>query len=161
MTINADTLLDRLALKAQLNKWRVLAVIFAVIALVAITNRNSHHSPIEKPFIDRLSFDGIIEDDRVIYDLIDDVAANPKARAVIVWLDTPGGSAVGGEEIYNRPRQMSQKKPVVAVMRSVAASAGMVVAAAATSAIEVVTRARNMSHSKVGVWGRLLLSTPI
>ncbi len=128
MAINADTLLDRIALKAQLNKWRLLAVVFAVVALLISAERHSPHSPIEKPFIARLSLEGIIEDDRKVYELVDDVTENPKAKAVIVWLDTPGGSAVGGEEMYNHLRHMSQEKPVVAVLRSVSASAGYMIA---------------------------------
>lgn len=128
MAINADTFLDRLALKSQIKRWRLFTILFALLALFAIVERNSKHSPIEKSFVARLSFEGIIEDDQIVYDLIDDVAENPKAKAVIVWLNTPGGSAVGGEEIYTRLRQLAEKKPVVAVMRSVSASAGYMVA---------------------------------
>lgn len=128
MAINADTLLDRLYLKAQLTRWRIVAVIFAVIAIVSATERFSPHSPIEKDFVARISFDGVIDDNIDVYNLIDDVADNPKAKAVIVWLDTPGGSAVGGEEVFLKLRSLAEKKPVVAVMRSVAASAGYMVA---------------------------------
>jgi len=128
MAINADTLLDRLYLKSQITKWRLAAIAFAVIALIIIAERYNKHSPIEKDFVARLSIDGVIGDDQKMYELIDDVGSNPKAKAVIVWLDTPGGSAVGGEEIFLRLRALSAKKPVVAVMRSLAASAGYMVA---------------------------------
>jgi protease-4 len=128
MAINADTLLERLYLKSQLTRWRILAVIFAVVALVVGLERHSVNSPIEKDYVARLSFDGIIDDDRKIYNLIDEISNNRKIKAVVVWLDTPGGSAVGGEEIYLHLRHLSEKKPVVAVMRSVAASAGYLVA---------------------------------
>jgi protease-4 len=128
MAINADTLLDRLYLKSQVTKWRICAIVFAVIAIFAVTERFPQHSPIEREFVARLTLDGVIGDDQRLYDLIDDIADNPKAKAVIVWLDTPGGSAVGGEEIYQRLMAMSHRKPVVAVMRSVAASAGYMAA---------------------------------
>lgn len=128
MALNADTLLDRLYLKSQITRWRLLAILFAAVAAFVIFERYSHHSPIEKDFIARLSFSGVIGDDQEVYDLIDDVAENPKAKAVVVWLDTPGGSAVGGEEVYLRLRELAKKKPVVAVMRSVSASAGYMVA---------------------------------
>lgn len=128
MALNADTLLDRLYLKSQISRWRALAIVFAVLALIVLVDRSAAHSSIEKPFIARLTFDGFIEDNQEIYKLIDEMADNPKAKAVIVWLDTPGGSAVGGEELYNHLRQLSAKKPVVAVMRSVAASAGYMIA---------------------------------
>lgn len=129
MALNADTLLDRLYLKAQITRWRVLTVLFAVIAVIAVVERFSpHYSPMEKDFIARLTLDGFIGDDQKMYDLIDEVAENNKAKALIVWLDTPGGSAVGGEETYLRLRALAEKKPVVAVMRSIAASAGYMVA---------------------------------
>ena len=41
MTIHADSLIDRLYLKAQINKWRVIAVVFAVLALLIAVGR--HH----------------------------------------------------------------------------------------------------------------------
>jgi protease-4 len=128
MAINADTLLDRLYLKSQITRWRIMAVVFAMLALLILVERSSNHSPIEREFVARLTFDGIINDDQDVYNLIDDVANNPKAKALIVWLDTPGGSAVGGEEIFVRLRALAEKKPVVAVMRSVSASAGYMIA---------------------------------
>lgn len=128
MAMNADTLLDRLQLKSQVHKWRILAIVFAVLALIVVTDRNMAFSPIEKPFVARLTLEGIVEDDQALYDLIGEVAENPKAKAMIVWLNTPGGSAVGGEEIYLRLRQLAERKPVVAVMRSVSASAGYMIA---------------------------------
>ncbi|MFO0388965.1 MAG: signal peptide peptidase SppA [Alphaproteobacteria bacterium] len=128
MAINADTLLDRLYLKAQIARWRLLAIAFGVLALIIFFDKNSLHSPIEGDFIARLTFDQIVLDDQRIYELIDDVASNPRAKAVVVWLDTPGGSAVAGEEIYLRLRELSKEKPVIAVMRSVAASAGYMIA---------------------------------
>ncbi|MFW0776804.1 MAG: signal peptide peptidase SppA [Rickettsiales bacterium] len=131
MAINADTLLDRLYLKSQITRWRILAFVCAVIAVVAVFERFSAASPIQREFIARITFDGFIGDDRDIYELIDDVAQNPKAKAIIVWLDTPGGSAVGGEEIFLRLRAAAKDKPVVAVMRSISASAGYMIALAA------------------------------
>ena len=128
MALNADTLLERLYLKGQVAKWRLLAVVCAVLMVVVFVERSNPHSAIEKDFVARLTLDGIIGDDQKIYDLISDVGDNSKAKAVIVWLDTPGGSAVGGEEIYLRLRELSAKKPVVAVMRSVSASAGYLIA---------------------------------
>ncbi len=128
MAINADTLLDRLHLKTQITRWRLLAIIFAALAAIAFLERNSAHSPIESSFVARIAIEGIMLDDQRVYDLIDEVAENSKAKALIVWLDTPGGSAVAGEEMFLKLRQVAEVKPVVAVMRSVAASAGYMTA---------------------------------
>ncbi len=128
MTINADTLLDRLYLKGQITKWRILAIVFGVLVFVVSFERFLPNSPMESDFIARLTIDGVIFDDQKIYDLINDVKKNKKIKAVIVSLDTPGGSAVGGEEVYLRLRELAAEKPTVAVMRSVAASAGYMIA---------------------------------
>lgn len=128
MAINADTLLDRLYLKSQITKWRVIALLLLVVALIVSVERFNPRSPIEKDYIARVNVQGFIGDDKRMYKLLDDIADNPKARALIVWLDTPGGSAVGGEEIFLRLRKVAAKKPVVAVMRSLSASAGYMIA---------------------------------
>jgi len=127
MTISADSLIDRLYLKGQIRKWQIFAIIFAVLALFVVTKRNIT-STIDGDYIARITLDGVIGDDQKIYDLIDNVGDDKSAKAAIIWLDTPGGSAVGGEEIYLRLRELSTKKPVVAVMRSVSASAGYMIA---------------------------------
>lgn len=129
MPLSPDSIIDRIYLKAQLRKWRLLAVAFAVMGLLIAVGNSSKNSPAspKKDYIARISFDGIIGDDQKIYKLISDVGNDTKAKAVIVWIDSPGGSAVGGEEIYLRLKELSAKKPVVTVMRSVAASAGYMI----------------------------------
>jgi protease-4 len=173
MALNADTLLDRIYLKAQITKWRMLAIVIAALCVIISIESVTKTSPIEKEFIARLSFDGIIGDDQAIYDLIDDVAENRKAKAVILWLDTPGGSAVGGEETYLRLRELAKKKPVVAVMRSVAASAGYMVALGAdriiaregtiTGSIGVIIESAEVTElaKKLGVEPIIIKSSPL
>lgn len=128
MSINADSLIDRLYLKGQINKWRSLAILFALGALFIAIRQVIPSQIMEDNYIARLTINGIIGDDRKIYELISNLEEDKKAKAVIVWLDTPGGSAVGGEEIYLRLRKLSEKKPVVSVMRSISASAGYMIA---------------------------------
>jgi protease IV len=173
MAINADTLLDRLYLKSQITKWRILAVVFAVAALIISAERFNKHSPIEKEFVARLTLDGIITDNQKIYTLIDDLADNPKAKAVIIWLDTPGGSAVAGEETFRHLRTLSQKKPVVAVMRSLSASAGYMIALGAdhifaregtiTGSIGVMVESAEVTDlaEKLGIKPIIIKSSPL
>ncbi|MEZ5690817.1 MAG: signal peptide peptidase SppA [Rickettsiales bacterium] len=130
MSIKADSLIDRLYLKKQVNKWKALAILFAIVtALVAARNVIVPDSNKKGgDYIARLTISGFVGDDQRVYDLISDIKNDRKAKAVIVWLDTPGGSAVGGEEIYTRLRELAKIKPVVSVMRSVSASAGYMIA---------------------------------
>lgn len=128
MSLNADSLIDRLYLKGQINKWRALAIVFAVMVLLVSVRHSIPTKIIDGDYIARFTVSGIVGDDQKTYDLITKLEDDKKAKAVIVWLDTPGGSAVGGEEIYLRLRKLSEKKPVVAVMRSISASAGYMIA---------------------------------
>lgn len=128
MPLSADTLLDRMRLKNQVTRWRAAAIILAVLAVTALVTKGAPGPKLNPSHIARITFDSIIMDDQDVYQLIDEVAEDKSAKAVIVWLDTPGGSAVGGEETYLRLKQLAEKKPVVAVMRSVAASAGYMLA---------------------------------
>ncbi|MEQ1789757.1 MAG: signal peptide peptidase SppA [Rickettsiales bacterium] len=128
MGINADTLIDRLYLKAQINKWRGLAMLFAIATLLIASYGAIPSKTKDNDYIARFTLSGVIGDDQKIYNLISSIEDDKKIKAVIVWLDTPGGSAVGGEEIYLRLRKLSEKKPVVAVMRSISASAGYMIA---------------------------------
>jgi len=128
MPLSADTLLDRMYLKSQITRWRIAAIVLFVLALTALFAPSHKNSAIGNPYIARITVDSIILDNPDMYKLLDEVGDDKRVKAVIVWLDTPGGSAVGGEETYLRIKELAKRKPVVAVMRSVAASAGYMIA---------------------------------
>lgn len=173
MNMNTDTLLDRLYLKGQITKWRILAIVLAVVAAVAIFERYLPDSPLEDSFIARINIDGIVFDNQKTYDLIEDVRTNKKVKAVVVSLDTPGGSAVGGEEIFLRLRHLAERKPVVAVMRSVSASAGYMIALGAdhifaregtiTGSIGVIIETAELTElvQKLGIKPVIIKSSPL
>lgn len=53
-------------------------------------------------------------------------AADPSVKAILVRIDSPGGSVIGSDEIYHALKRSG--KPVIAQMRSLAASGGYYVA---------------------------------
>lgn len=63
--------------------------------------------------------------------VMESLARNPTVRAVVIRVDSPGGSAVASDLIYRGIRRLAAKKPVVASMGDVAASGGYYVAAGA------------------------------
>lgn len=147
MPLTADTLLDRMRLKRQLNTWRVVAILVALAASYITLNQFSNYSPIRSDYVARIMIDGIITDDPKLTKLINDIKKDEHAKAVFVWLDTPGGSAVGGQQLYLDLRDLSKVKPVVAVMRTMAASAGYM---AALGADHIVAREGTITGS-IGV----------
>lgn len=128
MSLNTDTLLDRLRLKQQVRSWRIIAISVAVLSMLMLFEKETHFSPIKSDYIARISIEDVITDDRALTKLIEDTQEDSHARAVLVWLDTPGGSAVGGQQLYLDLLKLSKVKPVVAVMRSMATSAGYMAA---------------------------------
>ena len=129
MTQNApvETILDRRQLRRKLTFWRVLALGAAALAIVVAAARFGGATGHLTPHIARLDIKGLITGDRETIKLIKDVGES-KASAVIVEISSPGGTVTGSERIYDELRRVAQKKPVVAVVDSLAASGGYIVA---------------------------------
>ncbi|MEZ8219952.1 protease-4 [Candidatus Fervidibacteria bacterium JGI MDM2 JNZ-1-D12] len=70
---------------------------------------------------------------RTVSQLLRQAARNPRIRALVVYIDSPGGSAAAAQEIFHAVRRFKERtgKPVVAAMGDVAASGGFYVACAA------------------------------
>lgn len=127
MTVHADTLIDRIKLKSQLTRWRLLAIVIAIVAGILLIESESGTGvggPIRGHYIARITINGVIDDNIKLSELIKEVKEDTYAKAAIVWVDTPGGSAVGGQQVYLDLLDLSKTKPVTVVMRSMATSAG-------------------------------------
>ena len=130
--IEAETVIERRRLRRRLTLWRLLAVVLAVlfIALVATGGQRFAGSGSLLPHIARVSVSGIITDDRKMLELLDKVGKSSQVRAVILDINSPGGTTTGGEAMYDAIRQLAEKKPVVAVCGTLATSAAYIVALA-------------------------------
>jgi len=71
---------------------------------------------------------GLILDDPARDEALKEVADDDNAKALLVKIDSPGGTYVGGEALYESLRQVGEKKPVVAIMGTTATSAGYMTA---------------------------------
>ena len=125
MSLNADHVVDRRRLKRKLTFWRLFSVAAAVAAVIAMTERVVDGGG---DYVARLDVSGLILEDRDRDKALDGVADNGKAKALIVYINSPGGTVVGGEVLYHRIRDVADKKPVVAVMGGTATSAGYMIA---------------------------------
>jgi protease IV len=131
--IEAETVIERRRLRRRLTLWRLLAVVLAVffIALLAAGNQRLAGSGSFLPHIARVSVSGLITDDQKMLELLDKVGKSSQVRAVILDINSPGGTTTGGEAMYDAIRQLAEKKPVVAVCGTLATSAAYIVALAA------------------------------
>ncbi len=126
-TTPVETILDRRQLRRKLTFWRLAALGVGVVALIALAGRFGGETSHLTPHIARIEISGVITGDRETLKLIKDVAKS-KASALIVEISSPGGTVTGSEHIYDELRRAAEKKPVVAVVDSMAASGGYIVA---------------------------------
>lgn len=126
MSFETDLLLDRRRLKRRLVFWRGLTV--AAMVLAATIGFRQTGLSIEPEYIARLNLTGMITEDRKMIRLLWRLAENDDAKALIVSINSPGGTVSGGESLYRAIAAVAEKKPVVAVMGGLAASAGYMVA---------------------------------
>lgn len=75
--------------------------------------------------------------------------ADERIAAVILHIESPGGSALASDLVYRAVRRLRERKPVVALMGEQAASGGYYVAAPAHC---IVARPTTLTGS-IGVWG--------
>jgi protease-4 len=150
MSLEADLLYDRRRLKRRLSLWRALAVLAAAAALIAVFMRGDDPTgllPGSGAHVARLDVRGFIGDDRRVAEALERARTDTSVRAVIVAIDSPGGSMAGGEALHTALRRLAEAKPVVAVMGGTAASAGYM---AALPAARVFAREATVTGS-IGV----------
>lgn len=149
MSLEADLLYDRRRLKRRLSLWRALAVLAAAAALIAVLLRGNDPTGLLPggAHVARLDVRGFIGDDRRVAEALDRARTDTSVRAVIVAIDSPGGSMAGGEALHTALRRLAETKPVVAVMGGTAASAGYM---AALPAARVFAREATVTGS-IGV----------
>lgn len=133
MTRDIDTLIDRKQMRRRLTLWRIAALAFLAIAALAILQLSGALSGTSQSgeHIARVEISGTITTDRNLIALLDGLAKNNNVKAVLLSVNSPGGTAVGGEAIYDAVRRLAKEKPVASSVDTLAASAGYMIAAGA------------------------------
>lgn len=127
MSVSADVLLDRIKLKAQLTRWRIIGMAaLGALAFLLVESTTSIDSG--RAHIGRFHIEGIIFDDHRVEELLQDAAEDDRLKALIVSIDSPGGTVTGGEQLFYQLQEISKKKPVVATIRNLGASAAYMAA---------------------------------
>ena len=148
MPIEPNYLVDRRSLQRKLSFWRVAAVALLIVAIaVAGLRLSGSFGPLTlTPHIARLSIQGVITGDRGTLKLIGDIEKS-SADAVLISIESPGGTTTGAERLYEAIRKLAAKKPTVAVVGTVAASGAYI---AAIGADRIVARGNSLVGS-IGV----------
>lgn len=133
MALRADDLIDRRRLRRKLTFWRVAAmgvVALGVIALSAWFYRDDFGGS-AVDHIAKVRIEGTITEDEELIERLETIRKSSRVKGVILSIDSPGGTTVGGESIYEEVRKVAADKPVVAEVGTLAASAGYMIASAA------------------------------
>lgn len=135
MSFDADTIVDRRRMRRKLTLWRVLATLLAIATIVAAGVAwqgpgSGIMSTAVSGSIARVTISGLIRTDRQRVEAFQRLAKS-QAKAVIVHINSPGGTTSGSEELYNSLKELSEKKPIVVVVDGLAASGGYIAALAA------------------------------
>ena len=126
----AEMIVDRRQLTRRLLRWRMFAVLIALVAFGAYfwgsgdVSKYSDH-------IARIHIDGLITGDEPTIKMLEEIAESDRVKALVIRIDSPGGTTAGSEAVYDEIRKIAKVKPVVAVMDTVAASGGYITAIAA------------------------------
>ena len=171
MSLDADAIADRRRLKRRIALWRMVAVVAVVVAAVWIvlasgTIRVGEH-------VAEIRLSGILFDDPDRTEELRRLAVDDRAVALILRIDSPGGTVVAGEALYYAVHSVAENKPVVAVIGGTGASAGYLVALAAdhivarrgsvTGSIGVLVQTAEISEllTRLGINAEAIKSSPL
>jgi protease IV len=143
MSLDADTIVDRRRMRRKLTFWRVVAVLVAICAVVAIgaalrVPGTAVLTGAPGSSIARVTITGLIRGDQERVEALERLGKS-RARAVIVHINSPGGTTAGSEQLHDSLRRLQEKKPLVVVVDGLAASGGYITAIAADHIVALET----------------------
>ena len=133
MSLDSDVIVDRRRIRRKLTFWRVVAAVVAIAAVVAvgvIATPGGRGALTSSGSIARVNIEGLIRSDQERVEALERLEKS-QAAAVIVHINSPGGTTAGSEQLYDALVRLKAKKPLVVVVEGLAASGGYITAIAA------------------------------
>ena len=133
MSLDSDVIVDRRRICRKLTFWRVLAVIIAIVGIAVIgmlASPGGRGTFTSSGSIARINIEGLIRSDQERVEALERLAKS-QAAAVVVHINSPGGTTAGSEQLYDLLVRLKAKKPLVVVVEGLAASGGYITAIAA------------------------------
>jgi protease-4 len=133
MSLDSDVIVDRRRIRRKLTFWRVTAAVVAIAAIVAvaaIATPVGRSALTSSGSIARVHIDGLIRSDADRVEALERLE-NSHAAAVVVHINSPGGTTAGSEQLYDALTRLKAKKPMAVVVEGLAASGGYITAIAA------------------------------
>ncbi len=126
-------------MRTSLLTWKFLtflAIFLVLIVLVAVGKGKKGDGKFSKlasgeSYIAKVTIDNIIVSDKHVEKTLSEMIKDKQVKAVIIELDSPGGTLGGSEIMYNIFSKIRKaNKPIVAVMKDIAASGAYMIATA-------------------------------
>ena len=132
MSLDSDIIVDRRRIRRKLTFWRVMAALIAIAAIAGfalIATPGARGTFASAGSIARVQIDGLIRSDSDRTQALERLE-NSQAAAVIIHINSPGGTTAGSEQLYDSLVRLKAKKPLVVVVEGLAASGGYITAIA-------------------------------
>ena len=118
----------------------VIIVFFVVVPILILsvlmasskTINTENIIPQEKNLVAVIDVNGIIMDSKDVVEKLYKFSSDEKFKGIILKVNSPGGAVAPSQDIYNTILKLKSKKPIYAVMDSMAASGGYYVSAPCT-----------------------------
>jgi protease-4 len=143
MSLDADIIVDRRRMRRKLTFWRVFAVLLAIGVTVALgvafrAPGTALLTGQPSASIARITITGLIRSDRQRVEALERLGKS-QAKAVILHINSPGGTTAGSEELHDSIMRLRAEKPTVVVVDGLAASGGYIVALAGDHIVAMET----------------------
>ncbi|HUH77710.1 MAG TPA: signal peptide peptidase SppA [Devosia sp.] len=119
---NAHTIIAAETYRKSRGRWRLAAMLALAVVVVVALGRLALPGG-GGAYVARVVLDGAITSDRARLERLARLAEDDKVKAVIVAINSPGGTTAGGEELYEALTHLRAAKPTVAVIAELGASA--------------------------------------
>src|SRR3954469_19826960 len=132
MSLDSDVIVDRRRMRRKLTFWRTAAVVVAIAAIVGagvLATPGGRQTLNVSGSIARVTIEGLIRSDSERTEALARLEKS-SAAAVIVHVNSPGGTTAGSEQLYDALVRLKAKKPLVVVVDGLAASGGYITAMA-------------------------------
>src|ERR1700738_3570316 len=128
MSLDSDVIVDRRRIRRKLTFWRVTAAVVAIAAIVgmaAIATPGGRSAFTTSSAIARVHIGGLIRSDNDRVEALERLE-NSHVPAVVVHINSPGGTTAGSEQLYDSLMRLKEHKPLVVVVDGRAASGGYI-----------------------------------
>ena len=133
MALSADLLVERRRLTKSRSFWRIFALLLGalvlIISIIAITGKDWFFN-FHGDHVARIEMNGVITGAQHQLELLEKLENDNAVKAVIIAINSPGGTTTGGEVLYDHIRRLAEKKPVVATVDTIGTSAAYIIAIA-------------------------------